>query len=256
MSRRHCRSALQAVCAAALSVGAVALAVGDGRHWSYQGPSGPSRWGSLDKEYQSCALGKAQSPIAISDSMAIKSHLPPIDFHYKSSALKIIDNGHTIQVTYEPGSFITIGPRQYALVQFHFHRPSEEELNGRHYDMVAHLVHQDGEGRLAVVAVLLTEGRANSLISLLWEHLPKAKETEAVANGVKIDLADLLPPNLAYYTYVGSLTTPPCSEGVTWFVLRDPMSVSADQIARFAQLYPLNARPVQPVNSRQIRATP
>ncbi len=255
MSRTQSRSAPLAVCAATLIIGSVALAVGDGAHWSYEGPSGPSQWGSLDKSYQSCALGQAQSPIAISDAMAIKSDLPPIDFHYKSSALKIIDNGHTIQVNYEPGSFITIGPRQYALVQFHFHRPSEEELNGRHYDMVAHLVHQDGAGGLAVVAVLLTAGRANSLISSLWQHLPKAKGTEIAAN-VKIDLADLLPPNLAYYSYAGSLTTPPCSEGVTWFVLRDPMSVSADQIARFAALYSMNARPVQPLNARQVRATP
>jgi carbonic anhydrase len=244
-----------AICAAALIAGTAALAVGESTHWTYEGLDGPSRWGSLDKKYQSCARGKAQSPIAISDAIAIKSDLPPIDFHYKSSALKIIDNGHTIQVNYEPGSFITIGPRQYGLVQFHFHRPSEEELNGRRYDMVAHLVHQDGEGRLAVVAVLLTAGRANSLISSLWQHLPKAKGTEIAAN-VKIDLADLLPPNLAYYSYAGSLTTPPCSEGVTWFVLRDPVSVSADQIARFAELYSMNARPVQPLNARRVRATP
>jgi carbonic anhydrase len=244
-----------AVCGAALLVASVAVAVGDSSHWDYEGLSGPGKWGSLDKKYRSCTSGKAQSPIALSDTTAVKSDLPPLDFHYKSTALKIIDNGHTIQVDYEPGSFISIGQQQYSLVQFHFHRPSEEELNGRHYDMVAHLVHRNGAGKLAVVAVLLTAGRANSLISLLWEHLPKAKETETTAN-LKIDLADLLPPNLAYYTYRGSLTTPPCSEGVTWFVLRDPTSVSADQIARFSKLYPMNARPVQPINGRQVRATP
>lgn len=232
------------------------VAIGAGAHWNYTGPSGPGRWGSLDQSYRSCALGKAQSPIAISDAMAIKADLPPINFHYQSSGLRIVDNGHTIQVNYEPGSFITIGPRQYELVQFHFHRPSEEELNGRRYDMVAHLVHRDAEGRLAVVAVLLTAGRANALIRLLWQHLPKAKETETVTSAVRIDLADLLPPNLAYYTYTGSLTTPPCSEGVAWFVLRDPVSLSADQIARFAELYAMNARPLQPLNARQVRATP
>ena len=244
-----------AACGASLLVASVAVAVGDSSHWDYEGLSGPGQWGSLDKKYRSCTRGRAQSPIALSDATAIKSDLPPLDFHYKSTALKIIDNGHTIQVDYEPGSFISIGPQQYSLVQFHFHKPSEEELNGRHYDMVAHLVHQDSAGRLAVVAVLLAAGRANSLISLLWEHLPKAKETETTAN-LKIDLADLLPPNLAYYTYRGSLTTPPCSEGVTWFVLRDPMSVSQDQIDRFSKLYPMNARPVQPLNGRQVRATP
>lgn len=249
------RRASLAACSASLLIASVAVAVGDSSHWSYEGPSGPGEWGSLSTQYRSCALGKTQSPIAISDATAIKSDLPPIDFHYKSSALQIIDNGHTIQVNYEPGSYISVGPEQYSLVQFHFHRPSEEELNGRHYDMVAHLVHQDGAGRLAVVAVLLTAGRANSLISLLWEHLPKAKETETRAS-LKIDLADLLPANLAYYMYRGSLTTPPCSEGVTWFVLRDPMSVSAEQIDRFSNRYPMNARPVQPLNGRQVRTTP
>jgi carbonic anhydrase len=255
MSRIHSRRAFLAVCAASLSLlASVAVAVGDSAHWDYEGSSGPSKWGSLDQKYRSCALGRAQSPIAISDATAVKMDLPPIEFHYQSSTLKIIDNGHTIQVNYEPGSFITVGPRQYALVQFHFHRPSEEELNGRHYDMVAHLVHQDGEGRLAVVAVLLTAGRANSLISSLWEHLPMVKQTETRAN-LKINLADLLPPNLAYYTYHGSLTTPPCSEGVTWFVLRDPTSISSNQIDRFSKLYSMNARPLQPPNARQVTTT-
>ncbi len=122
--------------------------------------------------------------------------------------------------------------------------------------MVVHIVHHDSEGRLAVVAVLLTVGRANSLISLLWQHLPKIKQIETVEDAVKSDLADLLPPNLAYYRYMGSLTTPPCSEGVTWFVLRDPMSVSEDQIARFSGLYSMNARPLQPRHERRVRATP
>jgi len=254
MLRSRPRLSRFAVCTASLVLASSALAVGLSTHWSYEGASGPGTWGSLNKSYRSCALGKAQSPIAISDASAIKADLPPIEFHYQSSPLKIIDNGHTIQINYEPGSFITVGQRQYALVQFHFHRPSEEQVDGRHYAMAAHLVHQDAKGRLAVVAVLLTAGRANRLIGLLWNNLPKAEETETVAN-LKIDLSDLLPTNRAYYTYQGSLTTPPCSEGVSWYVLREPVSVSTDQIARFAARYSMNARPLQPRNGRPIRAT-
>ena len=254
MLRSRPRVSRFAVCAVALILASSPLAIGVSTHWSYEGASGPGTWGSLDKKYRSCAQGKAQSPIAISDASAIRTELPPIEFHYKSSPLKIIDNGHTIQIAYEPGSFITVGHRQYALVQFHFHRPSEEQVDGRRYEMVAHLVHQDAKGRLAVVAVLLTAGSANRLIGLLWSDLPKTQETETVAN-LKIDLSDLLPTNRAYYAYPGSLTTPPCSEGVSWYVLRDAVSVSADQIARFAARYSMNARPLQPLNGRQVRTT-
>jgi carbonic anhydrase len=140
-------------------------------------------------------------------------------------------------------------------VQFHFHKPNEEKLNGKTYDMVAHLVHRDQGGKLAVVAVLLAAGSASPLIKTLWDNLPKEKETETVVDRVKINVADLLPTNKAYYTFAGSLTTPPCSEGVTWFVLKSPALISTDDIARFAKSYPMNARPVQPLNGREVRAS-
>src|SRR5262249_40503358 len=138
---------------------------------------------------------------------------------------------------------------------FHFHKPSEERINGKSYDMVAHLVHADADGKLAVVAVLLKAGDANPVIRTLWDNLPNVKESEVVKNDVSINAADLLPKNTAYYTFPGSLTTPPCSEGVTWFVLRDPSPVAAQQVARFGKLYATNARPVQPLHGRTVAAS-
>jgi carbonic anhydrase len=224
-------------------------------HWSYSGSTGPAKWGTLEHDYGSCALGKVQSPIDIRDDDVRKADLPAIDFEYKPSKLSIIDNGHTIQVNYARGSFITVNGRRYELVQFHFHKPSEEEINDKAYDMVAHLVHRDTEGKLAVVAVLLTSGRANPLIDTLWSHLPQDRNTEHAVDAVNINAADLLSESGAYYTFAGSLTTPPCTEGVTWFVLRSPQSVSEAQVARFAAVYPMNARPVQPLNGRVIQAS-
>jgi carbonic anhydrase len=224
-------------------------------HWSYQGGTGPAKWATLEHEYETCGTGKAQSPIDIKDADAKKSELPPIVFDYKSSPLKIIDNGHTVQVNYAPGSSITVQGKRYELVQFHFHKPSEEKVNGRGYDMVAHLVHRDQDGNLAVVAVLLKIGGANKLIQTLWDALPRKKGEEEVKS-VEVNAAGLLPANkAAYYTFTGSLTTPPCSEGVTWFVLKSPMVVSEEQVVRFGHLYSMNARPTQPLNGREIRAT-
>jgi len=224
-------------------------------HWSYTGPTGPASWGTLEKSYSACAVGKSQSPIDIRDDVAKKADLPPIAFDYAPSPLKIIDNGHTIQINYAPGSFITVGEKRYELVQFHFHKPSEEKVNGKSYDMVAHLVHKDKDGHLAVVAVLLASGGDNPFIRTLWDNLPKTKETEVAVDAVRIDVANLLPENKAYYTFSGSLTTPPCSEGVTWFVLKNPAPISPDEIDRFGRSYPMNARPVQALNGREIKAS-
>ena len=226
-------------------------------HWSYSGDTGPAQWAALESDYGACGVGKMQSPIDIRDSVARKGTLPAIAFDYKPSPLKIVDNGHTIQVDYAPGSFITVQGRRYELIQFHFHKPSEEKINGRNADMVAHLVHKNADGSLAVVAVLLKAGQPNKLVETLWKNLPREKERETAVEGVQVNAADLLPAKrAAYYTFTGSLTTPPCSEGVTWFVLKSPTSISSTEVARFAQLYPMNARPTQPLNGREIRATP
>jgi len=244
-----------ALAVALLTFGAAAFALEGHPHWSYGGDTGPAQWGSLEEDYSPCSLGKTQSPIDIRDEIAKKADLPAITFDYKASPLEIIDNGHTIQINYAPGSSITVGGKRYDLVQFHFHKPSEEKINGKGFDMVAHLVHKDADGKLAVVAVLLEAGANNPFIKTLWDNLPKEKDAKTAVDAVKIDVADLLPKNRAYYTFAGSLTTPPCSEGVTWFVLKHPSTVSKDEVARFASVYPMNARPTQPLNGRDVRVS-
>jgi carbonic anhydrase len=219
--------------------------------WSYTGPEGPADWGKLDSAFSSCSIGKAQSPIDIKD--AKKADLPALKFDYHAVPLDIIDNGHTIEVNYAPGSTLAVGDKTYTLKQFHFHHPSEEHVNGHAYDMVAHLVHSDSDGHLAVVAVLLKKGEANSFLEAIWKNIPAQKEKAVDVPGVTINVKDLLPADRGYYTFAGSLTTPPCSEGVTWFVLKQHAWLSSDELAAFSKIYPLNARPVQPLNGRELR---
>ena len=235
------------------SVAGWSFAAGPGVHWTYTGPTGPTKWGGLEKAFATCKLGKVQSPIDIRDNAVHQADLAAINFDYKPSTLRIIDDGHTIQVNYDPGSLMSVGGKQYDLVQFHFHKPSEEKLNGKAYDRDAHLVHKDKDGNLAVVAVLMHKGHDNPFIKTLWDNLPTEKEKESVVDKVRIDVSELLPEHKAYYTFAGSLTTPPCSEGVTWFVLKSPVQVSTQEIRRFAKASPMNARPVQPLNGRVIQ---
>jgi carbonic anhydrase len=219
-------------------------------HWDYDGAQGPDAWGRLRPEYSKCASGQRQSPIDIRGGIAVD--LEPIRFDYRPSAFSVIDNGHTVQVNVEPGNAITITGKRYELMQFHFHRPSEERINGRQYDMVAHLVHKDADGRLAVVAVLLDRGSAQAIVQSVWNNLPLEKGDEVRA-GTRIDLNQLLPEDRRYYTYMGSLTTPPCSEGVLWMVMKQPVPISMDQVAIFSRLYPMNARPIQQADGRLIK---
>jgi len=230
-------------------------AIAEETHWSYRGAGGPAHWAAMEPEFSTCGVGRFQSPVDIRDEVVQQADLPPIQFNYKPGPLKIIDNGHSVQIDYAPGSFITVGDHRYELVQFHFHHPSEESFNGKRSDMVAHLVHRDAAGHLAVVAVLLTPGAVNPMVATLWNNLPARKESEEQPQGVTVDASELLPADHSYYTLTGSLTTPPCSEGVTWFVLKQPVNLSTGEISRFAQLYPMNARPVQPLNARAIRSS-
>jgi len=220
-------------------------------HWSYEGGTGPSHWGNLSPAYSLCKTGHDQSPIDIVNPVVGK--LPPIDFHYLPSPLKLIDNGHTLQVNYGPGSYITVSGKKYALVQFHYHHPSEEAIHGKHADLEIHLVHQDAEGHLAVVAVLFQEGASNAAIKTVVDHLPSVKEQE-IATDATVDATGLLPATRDYYTFLGSLTTPPCTEGVTWFVLEMQSTLSNAELGTLAKLYPHNARPVQALNGRTEKA--
>ena len=224
--------------------------------WSYEGPTGAEHWSELDPDYAACNAGKEQSPIDIQN--AEKAELPALRFEYKSGPLKyLINNGYTIRVNYhdapESGNFLIVGDQRYQLTQFHFHRPSEEYIHGKPYDMVVHLMHQASDGKVAAVAVLLKAGGANATIQQLWEHMPKTESKEQEIAGVEVNPAGLLPRDTSYYTYMGSLTAPPCSEGVTWFVLKTPMDISAEEISAFAKLYPHDVRPPQPLNGRVVK---
>jgi carbonic anhydrase len=221
-------------------------------HWSYGGSGGPANWGRLKSEYETCARGTRQSPIDIRDGARLE--LEPIRFDYKASPLRILDNGHTVQVNYVEGSSMTIAGERFDLKQFHFHKPAEERIDGRSFALVAHLVHQSAEGRLAVVAVLFDLGEQdNAFLRMLWPHLPLESGREAVNTAVSVDVNRLLPEARTYFTYMGSLTTPPCSEGVRWIVLKTPLEISPEQVAVFGRLYTANARPIQPSNGRLIK---
>jgi carbonic anhydrase len=219
-------------------------------HWDYEGPAGPSEWARLNPEFAACATGTRQSPIDIRDG--IKVELDPVQFDYKPSAFSVIDNGHTVQVDVAPGNWIEVMGRRWQLVQFHFPRPSEERIDGKPFDRVAHLVHKDAEGRIAVVAVLLQSGSAQPVVQAVWNNLPLEKG-QPLAARAPLDLNALLPEQRGYYTYMGSLTTPPCSEGVLWMVMKQPVGISPEQIGIFARLYPMNARPVQGAAGRLIK---
>lgn len=226
------------------------LPAGHDLHWEYTGTAGPQSWGQLKPEFKTCNTGTRQSPIDIRDG--IKVQLEPIQFDYRPTPFRVIDNGHTVQVNLDPGNNITVSGRRYELVQFHFHRPSEERINGRQFDMVAHLVHKDAQGRLAVVAVLLDQGKEHPMVQLVWNSLPLEKSMEQ-ASPVMLDMNLMLPEQRQYYTYMGSLTTPPCTEGVLWLVLKQPATLSPYQLSVFSRLYANNARPVQSASGRMIK---
>ncbi|HWH73497.1 MAG TPA: carbonic anhydrase family protein, partial [Methylibium sp.] len=218
--------------------------------WSYEGENGPQAWARLDAAHAACGSGQRQSPIDIRDGIAVD--LEAIRFDYQPGAFSVIDTGRTVQVDVAPGSTLAVGGRRYELQQFQFHRPSEERIDGRQFAMGLHLVHRSEDGRLAIVAVLLDEGPAHPAVQLVWNHLPLEKHERQTAS-VPLDPAALLPPERRYYTYMGSLTTPPCTEGVLWLVMQQPATLSPAQQAIFARLYPMNARPLQATAGRLIK---
>ncbi len=219
-------------------------------HWDYEGAGAPENWAKIDPANKACGIGQRQSPIDIRDG--IKVDLEPIAFNYRPSTFRVSDNGHTIQVDVGDNS-ISLTGKTYELVQFHFHRPSEEKVNGQRFDMVVHLVHKSDDGQLAVVAVLLERGEENPFIQTIWNNLPLEKHTSVQPPTATIDPASLLPASRNYYTYMGSLTTPPCTEGVLWLVMKQPVQVSQEQIQIFSRLYKNNVRPIQPAAGRLIK---
>ena len=224
--------------------------VARGTHWSYEGDSGPANWSKINVDWAKCGNGSRQSPIDIRDGMKVE--LEQISFDYHPSSFNVVDNGHTVQVGVSGGNYITVQNRMFELQQFHFHRPSEERINGKAFEMVVHLVHRDAEGRLAVLALLLERGAPQATIQTVWNNLPLEK-LETMQPTILLDPAEMLPVRRDYYTYMGSMTEPPCSEGVLWMVMKQPVQASPAQMALFSRLYPLNARPIQPTNGRIIK---
>jgi len=220
-------------------------------HWSYEGKEDPQHWGKLDPAYAACSSGHIQSPINIAKARQVD--LPPLQFSYSAVPLSIVDNGHTVMVNYAPGSTLTVGDKIYTLKQFHFHHPSEEHVNGKKYDLVAHLVHADADGHLAVVAVLFKRDSTPApLLDTLWKNLSAEKGRVVEVSSASINAKDLLPPTAGYYTFAGSLTTPPCTEGVTSYVLQTPVDISEPQLDAFAKIYKHDNRPIQPTNQREV----
>ncbi|MCY4467102.1 MAG: carbonic anhydrase family protein [Thiotrichales bacterium] len=224
----------------------------DGATWGYEGSRGPENWDRLSPAFRLCGLGTMQSPLNIAD--AVPAHGDPIEFDYGPAPLNIVNNGHTVQVNYAPGSGITVSGRRYELLQFHFHAPSEHSIAGRLAAMEMHLVHGNEAGQLAVVGVLLEIGSENSALREIWAHMPEEKSPERTIDGVLIDAGDLLPTNTSYYRYMGSLTTPPWSEGVSWFVLAEPVAVDRAQLDKLTRTVGANNRPLQARNHRLLLA--
>jgi len=220
----------------------------EAHHWSYEGATGPGKWGSLDASDAVCSTGAQQSPLDLSGSISARQ--PPLELRWSKRPETIVNNGHTIQLNFPSGDTLKVGDRSYRMTQFHFHHPSEHLIDGKSFAMEAHFVHAGEDGGLAVVGVLMAPGRANAVFNKIVSTMPE--EGPPVKADSAINPNGLLPARRAYYHYEGSLTTPPCSETVDWLVLEDRIEVAEADIARFGKLYPMNARPVQKRDRRFI----
>lgn len=218
--------------------------------WSYSGATGPEHWGDLDPRFAAAKTGRRQSPIELAGPFEPGADW--VSYVYSPAPLNVTNNGHSIQIDVPEGSLITLGGRRYDLVQYHFHTPSEHTVDGGFYEMELHLVHQDASGRFAVVGVFLTTGEPNPMLGEIWAHMP-ARVGESKRSDRLIDPSEFLPGSRRFVQYDGSLTTPPCTEGVAWIMMLNPISVSSEQVDRFEQVIGPNNRPVMPVNERSIR---
>jgi carbonic anhydrase len=245
---------LHPVAALLLAASAFAAAQAPTAPWSYFGKTGPLNWGKLDPAYRACSEGREQSPVDIRGAHLNKS-LPPIEFHYLGESVTLENTGNTVRIPVKSGSYIVYDGVRYDLKQFHFHHPSEEAVHGKLTDLVVHLVHESADGKTAVVAVRFTmdRGDPNPLLAALWPYLPKrAGEQEKIDD--MINPGGFLPADRGYWTYLGSLTIPPCTEGVRWLVFEDVLSMSRAQLQAFTNIFPMNSRPLQDLHGRRIEA--
>lgn len=218
--------------------------------WGYHGAGAPSAWGELRPEYAVCGTGERQSPVNIAGAEPAGS-ADILAFDYHESRLNMTHTGHDLRIDYDPGSRIFFQNEAYHLLQFHFHTPGEHRVHGNEFPMEMHLVHRHVLGDLAVVGVTLTQGRENPFLAQFWPHMPT--QPSEVQLDRRIHVAEMLPTSRSFYNYDGSLTTPPCSENVSWIVLKESVEVSKEQVDRHVALFNRNARPVQPVGSRLVR---
>lgn len=218
-------------------------------HWAYSGEAGPEFWGDLSTTYAACKIGKHQSPIDFTNAATRNGN---IQMNYKPTHLNLVNNGHTIQVNYDPGSYMELEGIRYDLLQFHFHAPSEHTENGAPAAMELHLVHKNtADESFAVVGLMLDIGVDNPVLAQFWDKIPT--KPEAITLTDTINIADALPVNSPYYSYVGSLTIPPCNEGIKWTVLDDRTQLSQAQVDKFMAIIGYTARPVQPLNDRVLQ---
>ncbi|MCI5221105.1 MAG: carbonic anhydrase family protein [Candidatus Electrothrix sp. AR4] len=243
------KKTILAVAAVLASTAGSSMASGAGE-WGYTGTGAPENWGTLDAAYAMCSKGVNQSPINLTGF--IEAELNPITFNYTGLVTEVLHNGHAIQANYTAGSTMTAAGKIFGLKQFHFHAPSENQINGEYFPMEAHFVHADSSGSLAVIAVMYSLGEENSALKKIWGQMPpEAGKKESMASQVKAEL--LLPENKEYYRFNGSLTTPPCTEGVLWMVMKNPVAVSKEQVKQLAAaLGHPNNRPIQPTNARPV----
>ncbi len=220
-------------------------------NWSYKGHTGPKYWGDLSKKFIMCKIGKNQSPIDINKKDLTKACLKPLKFDYTSKAKYVVNNGHTIKVTMEDGSYLYVDGKKFELKQFHFHTPSENTINGKHFPMEAHLVHISKDGEIAVIGIMFKIGKENKALkkfqNLICKTVNKKKPIKSTLTAM-----EFLPKNKDYYRFDGSLTTPPCTEGVRWFIFKEPVTMSMEQLKIFSKIMGKNNRPVQPVNARKV----
>jgi len=222
-------------------------------HWGYEGAGGPEQWGALKKEYLTCGEGTQQSPINIDTKSATATKVGDIAFNYQPSPLEVVNNGHTVQVNFAPGSSIQFKGKTFELLRVRFHSPSEHQIDYRYFDMEAQLVHRSADGELAVIGVMLKKGESNPMMNAVWEYFPHETKKPKTIVGALVNAETLLPADRsAYYHYMGSLTTPPCSEIVNWIVMKNSINVTNDQVSTFVNAVGENNRPVQPLHSRQL----
>ena len=241
---------------AALFLGTAAMAAAQNpANWSYEGKNGQLAWSKLDPAWAACSKGHEQSPIDIRGAKLDKT-LKPIEFHYMSGPVTLENTGLTIVAHVDRGSYIVVDGVRYDLVSFDFRHPGEEPVKGRFDDMSIHLLHKSADGKMVIVAVRVVEDRSmgNAILAMLWDHLPKvAHKTETITD--MVNPGGLLPADRSYWTYTGSLTTPPCTEGVQWFVLEQEVTLSRDQLLTFGAIFKVNSRPLQDPHGRRIEAS-